>query len=227
MLKVGEERDQRVDPAPARRAPVRAQRHRASPATSSACGATRSRCSRRTRRRRCASRCSATRSSASATVDPLTGEIVEELDSLALFPASHYVTDEERLKEAIDGIEAELVERLAELEGEGKLLEAQRLRMRTTYDLEMLREVGSCAGVENYSMHLDGRQRHQPPYTLLDYFPDDWLCVLDESHVRRSRSCTASSRATARARRRSSSTASGCRRRWTTGRCGSRSSSSG
>ncbi len=117
-----------------------------------------------------------------ASVDPLTGEIVEELQSLALFPASHYVTDEERLKEAIEGIEAELIVRLAELEEQGKLLEAQRLRMRTTYDLEMLREVGSCAGVENYSMHLDGRQRHQPPYTLLDYFPDDWLCILDESH---------------------------------------------
>ncbi len=118
-----------------------------------------------------------------SSVDPLTGEIVEELDSLALFPASHYVTDEVRLVEAIAGIEAELKERLAELEGEGKLLEAQRLRMRTNYDLEMLREVGSCAGVENYSMHLDARVRHQPPYTLLDYFPDDWLCVVDESHV--------------------------------------------
>jgi excinuclease ABC subunit B len=117
------------------------------------------------------------------SVDPLTGEIVEELESLALFPASHYVTDEERLREAIAGIEEELKERLAELETQGKLLEAQRLRMRTNYDLEMLREVGSCAGVENYSMHLDGRQRHQPPYTLLDYFPDDWLCVVDESHV--------------------------------------------
>ncbi len=117
-----------------------------------------------------------------ASVDPLTGEIVQELQSMALFPASHYVTDEERLKEAIEGIEAELVVRLQELEENGKLLEAQRLRMRTTYDLEMLREVGSCAGVENYSMHLDGRQRHEPPYTLLDYFPDDWLCVLDESH---------------------------------------------
>jgi excinuclease ABC subunit B len=117
------------------------------------------------------------------SVDPLTGEIVEELDSLALFPASHYVTDEVRLVEAIAGIEAELKERLAELEEAGKLLEAQRLRMRTNYDLEMLREVGGCAGVENYSMHLDGRVRHQPPYTLLDYFPDDWLCVVDESHV--------------------------------------------
>src|SRR5438477_3185895 len=117
------------------------------------------------------------------SVDPLTGEIVEELDMLALFPASHYVTDEERLAQAIEGIQAELAERLAELESQGKLLEAQRLRMRTSYDLEMLREVGSCSGVENYSMHLDGRQRHQPPYTLLDYFPDDWLCIVDESHV--------------------------------------------
>jgi excinuclease ABC subunit B len=116
-------------------------------------------------------------------VDPLTGEMKEELDSLALFPASHYVTDEERLKQAIEGIEAELAVRLGELEEQGKLLEAQRLRMRTNYDLEMLREVGSCAGVENYSMHLDARVRHQPPYTLLDYFPDDWLCVVDESHV--------------------------------------------
>jgi excinuclease ABC subunit B len=118
-----------------------------------------------------------------SSVDPLTGEVVEELTSLALFPASHYVTDEVRLVQAIAGIEAELKDRLAELEGEGKLLEAQRLRMRTNYDLEMLREVGSCAGVENYSMHLDARVRHQPPYTLLDYFPDDWLCVVDESHV--------------------------------------------
>ena len=116
-------------------------------------------------------------------VDPLTGEIVEELDKMALFPASHYVTDEVRLKRAIDGIESELAERLTELEAHNKLLEAQRLRMRTTYDLEMLREVGSCSGVENYSMHLDGRVYGQPPYTLLDYFPDDYLIVLDESHV--------------------------------------------
>ncbi len=116
-------------------------------------------------------------------VDPLTGEMVEELQSLALFPASHYTTDEDRLKQAIAGIEEELKERLVELEAQNKLLEAQRLRMRTNYDLEMLREVGSCSGVENYSMHLDGRVRHQPPYTLLDYFPDDWLCVVDESHV--------------------------------------------
>src|SRR4051812_13834251 len=117
------------------------------------------------------------------SVDPLTGEVLEELDGTALFPATHYATDEERLKQAIEGIEVEWAERLQELEGGGKLLEAQRLRMRTNYDLEMLREVGSCAGVENYSMPLDGRVRHQPPYTLLDYFPDDWLCVVDESHV--------------------------------------------
>ncbi|MFM8236345.1 MAG: excinuclease ABC subunit UvrB [Actinomycetota bacterium] len=118
-----------------------------------------------------------------ATVDPLTGEVFEDLEHFALFPASHYVTDEERLRSAIVGIEAELGERLAELEQSGKLLEAQRLRMRTNHDLEMLREIGTCSGVENYSMHLDGRARHQPPYTLLDYFPDDWLCVVDESHV--------------------------------------------
>ncbi len=118
-----------------------------------------------------------------ASVDPLTGEIVEELERLALFPASHYVTDEQRLVIAIGQIEAELKERLAWFEERGKLLEAQRLRMRTAYDLEMLREVGSCSGIENYSRHLDGRDAGEPPYTLLDYFPDDYLVVLDESHV--------------------------------------------
>jgi len=117
------------------------------------------------------------------SVDPLTGELVEDLDRLVLFPASHYVTSEERMKAALEGIEAELAERLAWFEEHGKLLEAQRLRMRTTYDLEMLREVGSCAGIENYSRHLDGRSAGQMPYTLLDYFPDDYLVVLDESHV--------------------------------------------
>jgi excinuclease ABC subunit B len=117
------------------------------------------------------------------SVDPTTGEVVEELDSLVLFPASHYVTEQERMLQAIEGIEAELAERLAWLEERGKLLEAQRLRMRTTYDLEMLREVGVCSGIENYSMHLDGRTYGQPPYTLLDYFPDDFLCIVDESHV--------------------------------------------
>ncbi len=118
-----------------------------------------------------------------ASVDPLTGEIVEELDTLVLFPASHYVTQEDQLRHAIEGIEVELAERLKWLEAHDKLLEAQRLRMRTTYDLEMMREVGSCSGIENYSRYLDGRQAGQAPYTLLDYFPEDFLCVLDESHV--------------------------------------------
>ncbi|MFN8036526.1 MAG: excinuclease ABC subunit UvrB [Acidimicrobiia bacterium] len=118
-----------------------------------------------------------------ASVDPLTGEVVEDLEQFVLFPASHYVTSEERMRTAIEGIEAELGERLAWFEERGKLLEAQRLRMRTTYDLEMLREVGVCSGIENYSRFLDGRSAGQPPYTLLDYFPGDFLCVLDESHV--------------------------------------------
>src|SRR3954454_5104835 len=116
-------------------------------------------------------------------VDPVTGELVADNDTLVLFPASHYVTQEEQLRRAIEGIEAELVDRLKYLEDRDKLLEAQRLRMRTTYDLEMMREVGSCAGIENYSRHLDGRVAGQAPYTLLDYFPDDYLVVLDESHV--------------------------------------------
>ncbi len=118
-----------------------------------------------------------------ASVDPLTGEIFEEQDKLVLFPASHYVTQEDQMRTAIAGIETELAERLAWLEKRDKLLEAQRLRMRTTYDLEMMREVGSCSGIENYSRFLDGRSPGQMPYTLLDYFPDDFLCVLDESHV--------------------------------------------
>jgi len=118
-----------------------------------------------------------------SSVDVLTGEVVEELERLVLFPASHYVTSEERMRDAIEGIEAELAQRLPWLEERNKLLEAQRLRMRTTYDLEMLREVGVCSGIENYSRHLDGRAPGQMPYTLLDYFPDDFVCVLDESHV--------------------------------------------
>jgi excinuclease ABC subunit B len=118
-----------------------------------------------------------------AEVDPLTGEVVGELDRLVLFPASHYVTSAERMATAIDGIETELAQRLAELEQGEKLLEAQRLRMRTTYDLEMLKEIGVCSGIENYSRHLDGRAPGEMPYTLLDYFPDDYLIVLDESHV--------------------------------------------
>jgi excinuclease ABC subunit B len=117
------------------------------------------------------------------SVDPLTGEIAGELDRLVLFPASHYVTSAERMSRAIEGIEVELAQRLGELERKDKLLEAQRLRMRTTYDLEMLREVGVCSGIENYSRHLDGRAPGEMPYTLLDYFPDDAVIVLDESHV--------------------------------------------
>jgi excinuclease ABC subunit B len=116
-------------------------------------------------------------------MDPVTGEIVGEREDLFVFPATHYVAGSARMQRAIAGIEAELAERLAELEGEGKLLEAQRLRMRTTYDLEMLREVGSCNGIENYSRHIDGRAQGTPPHTLLDYFPEDFVLFIDESHV--------------------------------------------
>ena len=116
-------------------------------------------------------------------VDPLTGEKVSDLDELVVFPATHYVTGEERLRVAVTRIEAELQERLAYFEANGKLLEAQRLRMRTQYDLEMMQELGYCNGIENYSAPIDGRKAGEPPYTLLDYFPDDFLVVLDESHV--------------------------------------------
>jgi excinuclease ABC subunit B len=115
-------------------------------------------------------------------VDPLTGEKVTELEELIVFPATHYVAGEERLRAAMVRIEAELQEQLARFEKEGKLLEAQRLRMRTQYDLEMMAEVGYCNGIENYSGPIDGRAPGEPPYTLLDYFPDDFLVVLDESH---------------------------------------------
>ncbi len=117
------------------------------------------------------------------TLHPLTGEVISEDDELSVFPATHYVAGPERMARAIAGIEAELAERLAELEQQGKLLEAQRLRMRTTYDIEMMRQVGSCAGIENYSRHIDGRAAGTPPNTLLDYFPEDFLLVIDESHV--------------------------------------------
>ena len=117
------------------------------------------------------------------SVNPLTGEVIQELDRTVIFPASHYVTSDERLKQAIDGIEEELAVRLAELDKSSKLLEAQRLRMRTNHDLEMLREMGRCNGIENYSRFLDGRKPGEQPYTLLDYFPDDWICIIDESHV--------------------------------------------
>ncbi|MFP5309260.1 MAG: excinuclease ABC subunit UvrB [Actinomycetes bacterium] len=116
-------------------------------------------------------------------VDTLTGEVSAPLPDFAVFPASHYVSDRDALQRAVGAIEAELAERLAELEGQGKLLEAQRLRMRTNYDLEMIREVGFCNGIENYSRHFDGRSPGEPPYTLLDYFPDDFVVLVDESHV--------------------------------------------
>jgi excinuclease ABC subunit B len=116
------------------------------------------------------------------TLHPLTGEVISEDEELYIFPASHYVAGPERMERAIAGIEAELAWRLAELERAGSLLEAQRLRMRTTYDIEMLRQVGSCSGIENYSRHIDGREPGSPPNTLLDYFPEDFLLVIDESH---------------------------------------------
>src|SRR5262245_45746026 len=114
---------------------------------------------------------------------PLTGDVVREVDELLIFPATHYTAGPARMERAIRGIEAELEERLAELDRQGKLLEAQRLRMRTTYDIEMMRQVGFCSGIENYSMHIDGREPGSPPHCLLDYFPDDFLTVIDESHV--------------------------------------------
>ncbi len=116
-------------------------------------------------------------------VDSLTGEKVASHHDLAIYPATHYVAGEERLGKAVTRIEAELQERLAYFEKEGKLLEAQRLRMRTQYDLEMMQEVGYCNGIENYSAPIDGRAPGEPPYTLLDFFPDDYLVVIDESHV--------------------------------------------
>jgi len=117
------------------------------------------------------------------TLHPVTGEVIRQEEQIHIFPASHYVAGPERLARAIDSIEKELGERLTELESQNKLLEAQRLRMRTTHDLEMLRQMGTTNGVENYSRHLDGRGPGTPPNTLLDYFPEDFLLVLDESHV--------------------------------------------
>ncbi len=116
-------------------------------------------------------------------VDPLTGEQLDETKRIHIFPATHYVAGDERMRKAMIGIESELQERLAWFEKEGKLLEAQRLRMRTQYDLEMMSEVGYCNGIENYSMHIDGRTHGEPPFTLLDYFPNDFLLIIDESHV--------------------------------------------
>ena len=117
------------------------------------------------------------------TLHPVTGEILTEDAELYIFPATHYVAGPDRMARAIADIEVELAGRLAELEAQGKLLEAQRLRMRTTYDIEMMRQMGSCSGIENYSRHIDGREQGSPPNCLLDYFPEDFLLVIDESHV--------------------------------------------
>lgn len=118
-----------------------------------------------------------------ATLHPLTGDVVRGEQQMMIFPATHYVAGPERMERAIRGIELELEQRLAELESQNKLLEAQRLRMRTTYDIEMMRQIGSCSGIENYSRHIDGRSAGTAPNTLLDFFPEDFLLVIDESHV--------------------------------------------
>ena len=117
------------------------------------------------------------------TLHPLTGEVLRDEDEMYVFPASHYVAGPERMGRAIKRIEDELAERLAVLESQNKLVEAQRLRMRTTYDLEMMQQMGFCNGIENYSSHIDGRARGTAPHCLIDYFPDDFLLVIDESHV--------------------------------------------
>lgn len=117
------------------------------------------------------------------TLQPVSGEIISSDDELYVFPASHYVAGAERMEQAITRVEEELGLRLAELEGQGKLLEAQRLKMRTSYDIEMMRQIGTCSGIENYSRHIDGRDAGSPPNCLLDYFPEDFVLVIDESHV--------------------------------------------
>ena len=116
-------------------------------------------------------------------LDPLTGEVLADRSELNVYPASHYVTPADKLKEAVVDIEAEMIERVAQLEARGMVLEAERLRQRTTFDLEMMREIGFCSGIENYSRHLARREAGSRPWTLLDYFPPDWLLVVDESHM--------------------------------------------
>ena len=118
-----------------------------------------------------------------STMQALTGTVLHDEQEIYVFPATHYSAGSERMERAISGIEAELVTRLQELEAEGKLLEAQRLRMRTSYDIEMMRQIGTCSGIENYSRHVDGREPGSAPSCLLDYFPEDFLLVVDESHV--------------------------------------------
>ncbi|MCL2492077.1 MAG: DEAD/DEAH box helicase family protein, partial [Coriobacteriia bacterium] len=118
-----------------------------------------------------------------AEVDQVTGEVLGTFEMLPLWPASHYVTEQKKLQEALVSIDDELQDRLRQFKSENKLLEEQRLKMRTNYDLEMLETMGFCSGIENYSRHLDGREPGQPASTLIDYFPDDMLCIIDESHV--------------------------------------------
>ncbi|MBP1300246.1 excinuclease ABC subunit UvrB [Curtobacterium sp. ODYSSEY 48 V2] len=117
------------------------------------------------------------------SLHPLTGNVIADLPGVSIFPASHYVADTDVMHRAIERIKDELADRLAELEGQGKLLEAQRLRMRTTFDIEMMEQIGFCSGIENYSRHMDGRDAGEAPHCLIDYFPDDFLIVIDESHV--------------------------------------------
>ena len=116
-------------------------------------------------------------------IHPVTGDVIEQVDEVRIFPATHYVAGPERMEKAVADIKEELAERLEDLENRGKLLEAQRLRMRTEYDLEMIEQVGFCSGIENYSRHVDGRPAGSAPATLLDYFPEDFLTIIDESHV--------------------------------------------
>ena len=118
-----------------------------------------------------------------AEIDPLRGKVLRKLRQVTIFPGSHYVTPQDQLRRAIQSIREELAQRLPELQSQRKLLEAQRLEQRTNFDLEMLQEMGYCTGIENYSRHLDGRRPGEPPYTLLDYFPDDYLVFIDESHI--------------------------------------------
>ena len=118
-----------------------------------------------------------------AEIDEVTGELLREYDAIPVWPASHYVTEKPKVTAALKSIEEELEERVAELKANDKLLEAQRLEQRTSYDLEMLETMGFTTGIENYSRHLDGRKPGEPPFTLIDYFPKDMLCIIDESHV--------------------------------------------
>ena len=148
-------------------------------------------------------------------LDPLTGEVMAERDAIEIYPAKHFVTSAEKLDMAIGDIRDEMAERVEWLKSQGKLLEAQRLESRTNYDIEMLRETGYCAGVENYSRPLAQRAAGSTPWTLMDYFPDDFLLFIDESHMTVP-SCTACITETSRASKRWSITGSACLRRWTT-----------